>query len=145
MPETPSSISENLRQSAAKISRGGRRPNAGAPKGNLNALKHGAYSRQFAQLGALVAASPAACGALLRLIDRHQDRNQKADELASYILSQIIARGLKRGRDRLILLPPVGDSDSITQNTGSHEEKTEFHPRDNHSPSVKSPDQSENR
>ncbi len=27
--------------------RGGRRPGAGAPKGNLNALKTGRYSRQF--------------------------------------------------------------------------------------------------
>src|SRR5574341_291585 len=117
--------------------RGGRRRNAGAPKGNLNALKHGAYSRQFAQLGALVAASPAACQALLRLIERHQNRNRRADELASYILGQVLARGLKRGRDRLILLPPVGKEDSIAQNTGSHEEKTTFHPRYNHSPSVR--------
>src|SRR5574341_2670067 len=104
--------------------RGGRRRNAGAPKGKLNALKHGAYSRQFAQLGALVAASPAACQALLRLIDRHQDRSRRADELASYILGQIIARGLKKGRDRLILLPPVEDEDSISQNAGFDEEKT---------------------
>src|SRR5574341_1682675 len=109
--------------------RGGRRRNAGAPKGKLNALKHGGYSRQFAQLGALVAASPAACQALLRLIDRHQDRNQKADELASYILAQIIARGLKKGRDGLILLPPVGDEGSIAQNTGSQTQKTVFAPR----------------
>jgi hypothetical protein len=32
--------------------RGGRRP--GAPKGNMNNLKHGAYSRQFAEFGILV-------------------------------------------------------------------------------------------
>jgi hypothetical protein len=125
--------------------RGGRRPGAGAPKGNLNAVKHGAYSRQFAQLGALVAASPVACQTLLRLIDRHHARNRTADELASYILGQIIARGLKRGRDRLILLPPVEDSESITQNTGSHEENPKFHPRDNQSPDVKTHDRSENR
>jgi hypothetical protein len=111
--------------------RGGRRPRAGAPKGNLNALKHGTYSRQFARLGALLAASPAAREVLLRLVDRHQGRGRKADELAAYILSQIIARGLKRGRDRLILLPPVDDADSINQNTGTHEEKPEMHPEHN--------------
>ena len=44
---------------------------------------------------------------------------------------QIIARGVKRGRDRLILLPPVDDADSISQNTGFDEEKTKFHPRSN--------------
>ena len=105
-------ISENQRQSAAK-KRGGRRPGAGAPKGNMNALKHGAYSRQYARLGALLAASPVAREALLRLADRHEVRGRKADELASLILSQVIVRGLRRGRDRLILLPPVDDADSI--------------------------------
>ena len=115
------------------MSRGGRRPNAGAPKGNMNALKHGAYSRQYARLGALLAASPVAREALLRLADRHEARGRKADELATLILSQIIARGLKRGRDRLILLPPVHDADSISQNSEVHEEKPELHPGDNQS------------
>ena len=111
--------------------RGGRRPGAGAPKGNLNALKHGSYSRQFARLGALIAASPAARESLLRLIAGQHARGRKADELAAYILSQIITRGLERGRDRLILLPPVDDADSISQNTGTHERKTEIAPQDN--------------
>ena len=31
---------------------GGRRPGAGAPKGNLNGLNHGLRSRQFAAIGA---------------------------------------------------------------------------------------------
>jgi hypothetical protein len=125
--------------------RGGRRPGAGAPKGNFNALKHGTYSRQFARLGALIAASPAARESLLRLADRHQARGRKADELATYILSQIIARGLKRGLDRLILLPPVDDADSISQNAGTHEEKPEMHPGDNQSPRDTASGQSETR
>ena len=106
--------------------RGGRRPGAGAPKGNLNALKHGTYSRQFARLGALIAASPAMRESLFSLATRQEARGRKADELATYILGQIIARGLKRGRDRLILLPPVDDADSISQNTETHEEKKNF-------------------
>ena len=104
--------------------RGGRRPGAGAPKGNLNALKHGSYSRQFAQLGALLAASPAARESLLRLLTRHEAHGRKADELAAHILSQVIARGLKRGRDRLILLPPVDDADSIIQKHRNSRGKT---------------------
>jgi hypothetical protein len=125
--------------------RGGRRPGAGAPRGNLNALKHGTYSRQFARLGAILATSPAARESLLRLAGRHQARGRKADELATYILSQIIARGLKRGRDRLILLPPVDDAASIIQNTGTHEQNPETHPGDNQSPRDTASGQSETR
>jgi hypothetical protein len=42
----------NLRPSALNKGRGwgGRRPGAGAPKGNLNAMKHGRTSRRQAQL-----------------------------------------------------------------------------------------------
>jgi hypothetical protein len=87
--------------------RGGRRLGAGAPRGNMNALKHGLRSRQFAQLGAVLAASPAAREALFALAERHRVKQRSADQLAAYILSQIIARGLKRGQDRLIVLPPV--------------------------------------
>ncbi len=145
MPEAPSSISENLRPSAARSRRGGRRPGAGAPKGNLNALKHGTYSRQFARLGALLAAGPAARESLLRLLARQEARGRTADELAAFILSQVIARGLLRGRDRLILLPPVDDADSISQNTETQTQKTLFAPRDNQSPGAKIEDQSENR
>lgn len=36
---------DNKRKSATKGTWGGRRPGAGAPKGNLNALKHGRFSR----------------------------------------------------------------------------------------------------
>ncbi len=46
-------------QSASKPSRrGGRRPGAGAPKGNLNALKHGLRSRQMRDLALMLARSP---------------------------------------------------------------------------------------
>ncbi len=94
------------------MARGGPRPGAGAPRGNLNALKHGAYSRQFASLGAAVAASPAARQTLLRLVARDAARGRKADELASHILAQVIVRGLKRGRDRLVLLPAAGGTET---------------------------------
>jgi hypothetical protein len=91
--------------------RGGKRPGAGAPKGNLNALKHGRRSRQFAELGAALVKSPAAREALLNLARRQQAKETDADEVAGHILSQIVTRGLKRGKDRrLVFLPPVEDN-----------------------------------
>lgn len=76
--QTQSSISDNPRQSAAK-KRGGARPGAGAPRGNLNALKHGRRSRQFAQIGALLVADPALLRSLLDLAAR---RGRRAIALA---------------------------------------------------------------
>jgi hypothetical protein len=132
--------------------RGGRRPGAGAPRGNMNALKHGLRSRQFAQLGAVLAASPAAREALFALAERHRVKQRSADQLAAYILSQIIARGLKRGEDRLIVLPPVDDERSIKQTptrdaspepaTGDEKENADAH---NQTPDTKSAGQSARR
>lgn len=46
--------------------RGGPRPGAGAPKGNLNALKHGLRSQQFRRLAYQLAKSPTLRAALAR-------------------------------------------------------------------------------
>jgi len=54
-------------KSVAKTGKGGPRPGAGAPRGNLNALKHGRRSTQFSQLGLLLAANPKIRDALLAL------------------------------------------------------------------------------
>ena len=61
-------ISENPRQSAAneqpslaKIAgrtHGGKRPGAGAPKGNMNAFKHGQYSARHRRLVQIFASIP---------------------------------------------------------------------------------------
>lgn len=40
-------ITQQLRRKAEQSTRGGRRPGAGAPPGNLNALKHGRYSKKL--------------------------------------------------------------------------------------------------
>ncbi len=101
---------------ASRSRRGGRRLGSGAPRGNLNALKHGLRSKQFAQLGAILASSPAARQSLLALAERHRLKQRRADELAAYILSQVLQRGLKRGRDRLIVLPPEPERRSIKRN-----------------------------
>ena len=46
--------------------RGGKRPGAGAPKGNLNALKHGLRSQQLRQLTQQLACNPDLRAALAR-------------------------------------------------------------------------------
>ena len=97
--------------------RGGKRPGAGAPKGNLNALKHGERSKQFARLGKIVAASPQARKILFRYADRFEVAQRHADQLAGQVIEQVLTRGLARGRDRrLILLPEPSDEEhSITE------------------------------
>lgn len=72
--------------------RGGRRPGSGAPRGNLNALKHGRRSRQFAQIGALLAQSPKVRETLLALAARHQVEQRNADEVAADLLARMFER-----------------------------------------------------
>ncbi|MCH7837644.1 MAG: hypothetical protein IIC26_03960 [Chloroflexi bacterium] len=50
--------------------RGGSRPGAGAPRGNVNALKHGLHSRQLRQAVAELARSPAFRAVLARFAQR---------------------------------------------------------------------------
>ncbi len=80
--------------------RGGRRPGAGAPKGNLNALKHGRRSAQFAMLGAILASNPKVRDNLLALARRHELRQDRADEIASDLLTRLLqhARDIARGK-----------------------------------------------
>jgi len=131
--------------------RGGKRPGAGAPKGNINALKHGRRSRQIAKLGAIIAASPTANKILLRLADRREMEGQRADELAARIIDQVVARGLKRGRDRLVVLPPLDYGRTIRRTRAAHRssesaqsQKVQNTPPNNQSVNTRPNDQSEN-
>jgi len=141
--ENQNPISENQCKSVAKKSgRGGKRPGAGAPKGNMNALKHGLRSKQFAQMGAIIARSPAAQIALLRFAQKSQDEQMKADQAAENILREVITRGLQRGEDRLrpgnerlIILPPVDDRRSTKDAPRSAESDA---PDAEHAPTEKS-------
>ena len=107
------------------MARGGKRPGAGAPKGNMNALKHGRRSRQFAELGILIAASPAARETLIQLAEREAAHNRTADAIAAYIIGQVVTRGLVRGKDRLSVLPDVLDGRSINELSSLHTRKTQ--------------------
>jgi hypothetical protein len=134
------------------MGRGGKRPGAGAPKGNLNALKHGERSKQFARLGATIAASPKARTLLLRYADRFEAQQRRADDLAGDVIDQIISRGLVRGRERLVLLPELLDEERTIKQTArihpspeSAPAKTpEENPPINQSPDTKDCTQSEN-
>ena len=81
---------ENKRKPAPKKTskRGGCRPGAGAPRGNMNALKTGAYSRQFAELGRLLAADPKIRAVLLDVAARAGRKFKTANEEAAYLLTQ---------------------------------------------------------
>ena len=69
--------------------RGGKRPGAGAPKGNLNALKTGSRSRQLNIVIEALLASPAIRRVMLKLVQHDVRRNQRlqqaiADAVRSY-------------------------------------------------------------
>jgi hypothetical protein len=73
-----------------KSRRGGRRPGAGAPKGNLNALKHGRRSAQFAQLGVLLAGNPKTQEAILNFARRLEGKQQDAVKAGIELHARII-------------------------------------------------------
>jgi hypothetical protein len=116
--------------------RGGRRAGAGAPRGNMNALKSGAYSKQFALLGQLLAAEPKTRAVLLDLAARAGRKQAKANEFAAVLLTRYMdhveriaarqSRGSRQRRskreDRLILDLPVDDWDSIKETAARHEQ-----------------------
>jgi hypothetical protein len=93
--------------------RGGRRPGAGAPKGNLNALKHGRRSAQFAEVGVLLASIPQAREALLALARRHRLKQQRAEEVANLILQRLIERAHRIQTARLNAQSPIDERRTI--------------------------------
>jgi len=59
---------------------GGKRPGAGAPKGNLNALKSGRRSRQLKVVIAALVAAPSVRRVMLRLAGQDIRRNPRLRE-----------------------------------------------------------------
>jgi len=61
--------------------RGGKRPGAGAPKGNLNAFKHGKNSRQYLRLLELTSQDPETSRLLAKVArgNRRQHKRNVAD------------------------------------------------------------------
>jgi hypothetical protein len=131
-----------------KTKRGGRRPGAGAPRGNMNALKSGAYSRQFAELGRLLATDPRIRAVLLDVAARSGRKFKTANEEAAYLLTKWAEHVEKRaeakyapkarngrtqnalpssveGANRLTPELPIDDWDSIRQAAADYERKTQ--------------------
>ncbi len=75
--------------------RGGRRPGAGAPKGNLNALKHGENSRQIQQLAVALSVVPDARKALARLARRQRRQQARARTVAVTLLASLLRASLQ--------------------------------------------------
>jgi hypothetical protein len=71
--------------------RGGPRPGSGPPKGNLNALKHGRYSRRHKKLLESLLEVPEARQALIDMANRNRERVSKAEIEAAYHLMRWLA------------------------------------------------------
>ncbi len=85
----------HLRQSVAnKGGRGGRRPGAGAPPGNMNALKHGRTSHFIRRLTLALAAYPDTREALIRMARRQRAQKRQAERTAALLLSNLLERCL---------------------------------------------------
>ena len=94
--------SNNQPPAATPGRRGGRRPGAGGKPGNLNALKHGRRSAQFAQLGLLLASMPETRQALLGLARRHHLKERKAEQVAARLLNAMMERARATAERRTI-------------------------------------------
>ena len=94
-------ISENPCPSVANKERnpnwGGARPGAGAPKGNLNAFKHGRTSRRQAQLLEAAIQIPQVRQALIDLANRERRRRKQAEEGYGVLMTHLLE---KRRRHR---------------------------------------------
>ena len=91
--------------------RGGRRPGAGAPRGNLNAMKHGETSRQMQHLATALALVPGTRKALLRLMARQRRQQAQARTVATTILANLLRSTLQ-----LVDNQPPGASVTILPN-----------------------------
>ena len=81
-----------------KSNRGGKRPGAGAPKGNMNNLKHGRRSAQFARLGATLCANPETRAALLAFAWRMEGKQVTELEDALALFYQLLDHAAKIAR-----------------------------------------------
>jgi len=72
--------------------RGGKRAGAGAPIGNLNALKHGGTSILVQTLMRALAKNPATRDALLRMRTNERRRRKQAEKTAAVLLGALIKR-----------------------------------------------------
>ena len=70
--------------------RGGKRPGAGAPKGNLNALKHGRHSAQLQQLAVTLALLPHVRDTFIKVARRQSRQRRTAAKAGHHHLTQLL-------------------------------------------------------
>jgi len=87
--------------------RGGRRPGAGAPKGNLNGLKTGRHSKIYKQLAEALLDTPEAHALLLRIAKRQRKARKEKEFGASQLTTEILRRV-----GEIVLDPESNQSDS---------------------------------
>lgn len=80
--------------------RGGPRPGAGAPRGNLNALKHGRTSCQLKRASRVLATLPRPSEAPVGIEPRLSQRKRAARMVAAHLLVSILERVPSRLEDR---------------------------------------------
>lgn len=87
-------LSQNQRQSAANDHPGwgGRRRGAGAPRGNLNAFKHGRTSRRQAAILEAMAQVPGVQQALIDLAKQNNRRRKRAEEGLGVMMTRLLER-----------------------------------------------------
>ena len=76
---------------ALRKRRGGPRPGSGPPKGNLNALKHGRFSRRHKIILEAILEVPEAREALIGVMKRNRRRQKQAELEAAFILMRWLA------------------------------------------------------
>ncbi len=97
--------------------RGGKRPGAGAPKGNLNALKSGRYSKRLTALRAALDAMPLTADVLVKMTGRHRRKpalsGAEGMEMLAYGLQSGACPRAKRRAEMLLLIARGGSIDDL--------------------------------
>jgi hypothetical protein len=87
----------------------------GAPPGNMNAIKHGRYSRQFAELGALLASEPEYRAALLNINRRLSLKQNQARDVAALLLTGALQTAHAMSGGELKLNISSDDAETIVE------------------------------
>ena len=97
--------------------RGGKRPGAGAPRGNLNALKSGRHSTQLRALADTLASIPEARSILISAARRHARHKRQASRIALSLLIPLLQRAKFNPSSPALKSPP---SACPTKNFSQH-------------------------
>jgi hypothetical protein len=98
--------------------RGGRRPGAGAPRGNLNAYKHGRNSTQHNRLAQIIAADPEAFALLREFAERDRRRRARENRKAIRLVDNLFRAIEYAAQERALTIyennqaiPPIPNTD----------------------------------